>query len=119
MNTAEGPRPAQGHCPCQTSPWASYRPVAEGRDDRLIHGSLDAPTGYTKGPLAGISAIRGPFSTWWQVKDSNLRGFRVGFTDHRPHARDQRQCLSPNTSGRIPNRQPTSTDDSRSQPDTT
>src|SRR5664280_1109188 len=33
--------------------------------------------------------------TWWQVKDSNLRSFRDGFTDHRPRARDQRQCLSP------------------------
>jgi hypothetical protein len=29
------------------------------------------------------------------VKDSNLRSFRDGFTDHQPQTRDQRQCLSP------------------------
>ena len=33
--------------------------------------------------------------TWWQVKDSNLRSFRDGFTDHRRQACDQRQYLSP------------------------
>src|ERR1039458_4458215 len=49
-------------------------------------------------------------STWWQVKDSNLRSFRDGSTDHRPHARDQRQCLSPD---KLPGVFPT---DSRRQP---
>jgi len=34
--------------------------------------------------------------TWWQVKDSNLRSFRDGFTDQRRQACDQRQCLSAN-----------------------
>src|SRR5664280_502995 len=29
--------------------------------------------------------------TWWQVKDSNLRSFRDGFTDHGRQARDQRK----------------------------
>ena len=29
--------------------------------------------------------------TWWQVKDSNLRSFRDGFTDHGRQARDQRR----------------------------
>jgi hypothetical protein len=29
--------------------------------------------------------------TWWQVKDSNLRSFRDGFTDQRRHARDPRK----------------------------
>jgi hypothetical protein len=48
--------------------------------------------------------------TWWQVKDSNLRSFRDGFTDHRLQARNQRQCLSPN---KLPGVFPT---DSRRQP---
>jgi len=34
--------------------------------------------------------------TWWQVKDSNLRSFRDGFTVPRPQARDQRKCLTRN-----------------------
>ena len=30
-----------------------------------------------------------PLSTWWQVKDSNLRSFRDGFTDRLPQDRDR------------------------------
>jgi hypothetical protein len=32
---------------------------------------------------------------WWQVKDSNLRSFRDGFTDLERQARDQRKRPSP------------------------
>ena len=53
------------------------------------------PPGILRGPLTGVSAGQGPFSTLWQVKDSNLRSFRDGFTDQRRQACDQRQCLSP------------------------
>jgi len=35
-------------------------------------------------------------STPWQVKDSNLRSFRDGFTDQRQQPRDQPKRLSPN-----------------------
>ena len=53
----------------------------------------------TAGPheraLTGVSA--GPFSTWWQVKDSNLRSFRDGFIVHERQAGEQRQWLSTNT----------------------
>src|ERR1039458_51712 len=32
--------------------------------------------------------------TWWQVKDSNLRSFRDGSTDHRLQTRDQPKRLT-------------------------
>jgi len=49
--------------------------------------------GAEEAPL--LHRIRGPLSTWWQVKDSNLRSFRDGFTDHGRQAPDQRECLFP------------------------
>jgi hypothetical protein len=55
------------------------------------------PPGTLRGPRPAFPQVRDPFSTWWQVKDSNLRSFRDGFPDHRLQARDQRQSLSPNT----------------------
>src|SRR5450759_2748876 len=58
---------------CRSQPWG------RGRDDRRTHPSLDTPT------------------TCWQVKDSNLRSFRDGFTVHERQAGEQRQCLSTNT----------------------
>ena len=74
---------------------------------------FDTPTRYimraSEPRFRSSEALSG---TWWQVKDSNLRSFRDGFTDHRPHARDQRQCLSPN---KLPGVFPT---DSRRQPTT-
>ena len=45
---------------------AGHRPAAGGRDDRLIHGGLDTPTGYMKRPPdRRFRRSRGPFSTWW------------------------------------------------------
>src|SRR5665811_1465388 len=63
----------------------------------LSHGTLTLPSIHAgrrrwereEAPL--LHHIRGPFSTWWQVKDSNLRSFRDGFTDHGRQARDQRK----------------------------
>jgi hypothetical protein len=74
---------------------------------------FDTPTGYTKrASKPRFRRSEALSRTWWQVKDSNLRSFRDGFTHHRPHARDQRQCLSPNE---LPGVFPT---DSRRQPTT-
>src|SRR5450759_5183939 len=44
------------------------------------------PPGTREGPRPAFPQVRGPLSTWWQVKDSNLRSFRDGFTDHRHQA---------------------------------
>jgi len=52
------------------------------------------PPGTREGPRPAFPQVRGPLSTWWQVKDSNLRSFRDGFTDHRHQACDQRKCRS-------------------------
>src|SRR5664280_1961931 len=52
----------------------------------------EAPLEREEAPL--LHRIRGPFSTWWQVKDSNLRSFRDGFTDHRLQTRDQPKRLT-------------------------
>src|SRR5450631_60052 len=81
---------------------------------------FNTPGGYIERPQPAFPQARGPFSTWWQVKDSNLRSFRDGFTDHRSHARDQQQCLSPDKlPGVFPTgsrRQPTTTVASRTPP---
>jgi hypothetical protein len=67
-----------GFCVC-----AGHRPVAAEPDDRQNGGTLDTPTGYIKRASdrrfrwsEALSSIR------WQVKDSNLRSFRDGFTVH-------------------------------------
>ena len=65
---------------------------------------------YEKGLRPRFRRSEALSHTWWQVKDSNLRSFRDGFTDHRRQARDQRQCLSPT---KLPGVFPT---DSRRQP---
>ena len=49
-----------------------------------------------KSPQPAFPQVRGPFSTWWQVKDSNLRSFRDGFTVPMLQARDQRKRLTRN-----------------------
>src|ERR1035437_9262179 len=49
------------------------------------------PPGTREGPRPAFPQVRGPLSTWWQVKDSNLRSFRDGFTDQRRQALDQRK----------------------------
>src|SRR5665647_3547697 len=52
---------------------------------------------------------------WWQVKDSNLRSFRDGFTVHGRQGRDQPKRLSYNNFRAY---SPQVTSDSRLQPDT-
>ena len=77
---------------------------------------FDTPTRYTK--RASETRFRRSealSSTWWQVKDSNLRGFRDGFTDQRWQARDQRHAYPP-TNFRAYSQQ--TADVNRSQPDT-
>src|SRR5450759_1070070 len=49
-----------------------------------------------KCPQPAFPQVKGPFSTWWQVKDSNLRSFRDGFTVPRLQACDQRKRLTCN-----------------------
>src|SRR5450759_4943397 len=75
---------------------AGHKLAADGCYDRLTHCVLDTPTGYTKEGLRPRFRRSEALSrTWWQVKDSNLRSFRDGFTDQRRQTRDQRQYLSP------------------------
>src|ERR1035437_10082174 len=49
------------------------------------------PPGTREGPRPAFPQVRGPLSTWGQVKDSNLRSFRDGFTDQRRQALEQRK----------------------------
>ena len=49
---------------------------------------------YEQGPQPASPQVKSPLRTWWQVKDSNLRSFRDGFTDQRQQARDQPRRLS-------------------------
>ena len=89
---------------------AGHRPATQGSEDRQERATFDTPTGYQKRPRPAFPQVRGPFSTWWQVKDSNLRSFRDGFTDHGRHAPDQRKrpfhrqltCVFPTNSRRQP-----------------
>ena len=114
MDAPEGPRPWTRPLHWQTPPFAGYGPVAEGRDKRLIDGSLNAPTGYAKGPRPAFPQVKSPFSTWWQVKDSNLRSFRDGFTVPRLQDRDQCKRL---TRKNFRAYSPQIADDFRLQPD--
>jgi hypothetical protein len=53
---------------------------------------LDTPMGYTKRASEPRFRRSEALShTWWQVKDSNLRSFRDGFTVPRLQAGDQRK----------------------------
>ena len=69
--------------------------------------------GAEEAPL--LHRIRGPLSTWWQVKDSNLRSFRDGFTVPRLQDRDQRKRLTRNNFRAY---SPQTADVGRVQPDT-
>jgi hypothetical protein len=72
---------------------------------------FDTPTRYImRASESRFRSSEALWCTWWQVKDSNLRSFRDGFTDHRLRTRDLRQCLSPD---KLPGVFPT---DSRRQP---
>ena len=73
------------------------------------------PPGTREGPRPAFPQVRGPLSTWWQVKDSNLRSFRDGFTVPRLQTCDQRKRLSRNNFHAY---SPQIADDHRQQPDT-
>jgi len=45
-------------------------------------------------PSPAFPQVKGAFSTWWLMKDSNLRSFRDGLTGHRQPWDDQRKRLS-------------------------
>ena len=90
---------------------AGHRPAIQQPAERQNTVVFDTPTRYKKEGLRPRFRRSEALSrTWWQVKDSNLRSFRDGFTDHRHQASDQRQCLSPS---KLPGVFPT---DSRRQP---
>ena len=89
MGTRRHHGSAQVTCPYGSRVYARHRPATDGRDERLIHCGLQYPNKYMKrAPDPAIPQVKGPFSTWWQVKDSNLRSFRDGFTVPRLHACD-------------------------------
>ena len=51
-----------------------------GRPEPETAGLSRPEPDTVRGPLTVVSAGQGPSYTWWQVKDSNLRSFRDGFT---------------------------------------
>ena len=62
--------------------WTRWRPPAAG-GCRTPPTATPAVTRATSRPPTGGFAGQGPsWCTWWQVKDSNLRSFRDGFTVH-------------------------------------
>ena len=104
------------HHPSAERVCAGHRPAAEGRDSRLSHPSLDTPARYMRRASDQRFCWSEALSrTRWQVKDSNLRSFRDGFTDHGRQGRDQRKPFSPNN---FRAHSPQTTDHNRLQPDT-
>ncbi len=74
---------------------AGHRPANAEPDDCQSRGSLDTPTGYIK--RASDRRFRWSealLRTRWQVKDSNLRSSRDGFTVHGRQGCDQQKCPS-------------------------
>ena len=97
---------------------AGHRPATPEPDDRQNRAVFDTPAWYMRRGLRPRFRRSEALSrTRWQVKDSNLRSFRDGFTDHERQARDQRKrpfhrqltCAFPTDT----RRQPTTTDRSR------
>src|SRR5665811_2185959 len=75
---------------------AGHRPAATEPDDRQNRGSLDTPTRYvTRASDPRFRWSEALSHTWWQVKDSNLRSSRDGFTDHGRQRADQRKRTLP------------------------
>jgi hypothetical protein len=76
---------------------AGHRPAIPQPAERQNTVVFDTPTRYKKEGLRPRFRRSEALSrTWWQVKDSNLRSFRDGFTVHgRQHA-DQRKRRSHN-----------------------
>ena len=92
---------------------AGHRPAIQQPAERQNTVVFDTPTRYKKEGLRPRFRRSEALSrTWWQVKDSNLRSFRDGFTDQRRQACDQRKCRSQRQLACV---FPT---DSRLQPDT-
>jgi len=97
---------------------AGHRPAAPEPDDRQNRAVFDTPAWYMRRGLRPRFRRSEALSrTRWQVKDSNLRSSRDGFTDHGRQARDQRKrpfhrqltCVFPTDI----RRQPTTADGSR------
>jgi hypothetical protein len=64
-------------------------------DDRQNGAAFDTPTRYKKeGLRPRLRRSEALSCTRWQVKDSNLRSFRDGFTVLGRQACDQQKCLS-------------------------
>jgi hypothetical protein len=62
---------------------AGHRPAIQQPAERQNTVVFDTPTRYTKEGLRPRFRRSEALSrTWWQVKDSNLRSFRDGFTVH-------------------------------------
>ena len=69
-----------------------HRPATPEPDDRQNGTVFDTPTRYKKEGLRPRFRRSEALSrTRWQVKDSNLRSFRDGFTDHGRRRADQRK----------------------------
>src|SRR5450631_3401509 len=66
-----------------------HRPATQNHDGSQKRPASMPHQVYEKGPKPAFPLVRGPLSTWWQVKDSNLRSFRDGFTVPRLQACDQ------------------------------
>ncbi len=58
----------------------SLRPKAAMTDSSALFCTPHPRT--REGPRPASPLVRGLIGTWWQVKDSNLRSFRDGFTVH-------------------------------------
>src|ERR1035438_2260831 len=94
-----------GRLPCETVEEPHVAVASSRNSSRTVVDSRVDP--ITAGPHG---------STWWQVKDSNLRSFRDGFTVPRLQACDQRKCL---TCKKFRAYSPQTADVSRGQPDAT
>src|ERR1035438_2638870 len=74
------------------APTSHHRPAIQQPAERRNRAVFDTPTRYKKEGLRPRFRRSEALSrTWWQVKDSNHRSFRDGFTDQRRQARDQRK----------------------------
>jgi hypothetical protein len=84
-----------GHRPRAFCVCAGHRPLALEPDDCQNRGSWDTPTGYIrKAPDRRFRWSEALSRTRWQVKDSNLRSSRDGFTVLGRQGCDQQKCLS-------------------------
>jgi hypothetical protein len=95
---------------------AGHRPAIQQPAERQNTVVFDTPTRYTgKASDRRFRWSEALSRTWWQVKDSNLRSSRDGYTDHGRQRADQRKRLSHNN---LRAHSPQTAGDSRPQPDT-